>query len=106
VLADPRVLILDEATSNIDSQTELLVQHALQKLLAGRTSLVIAHRLSTIRAADEVLVLDAGQIVERGNHAALLRKRGYYYKLYQQQFSELAPEDPMPAREASVAARR
>ncbi|MCA1647966.1 MAG: ABC transporter ATP-binding protein/permease [Chloroflexi bacterium] len=91
VLANPRVLILDEATSNIDSQTELLVQRALHKLLAGRTSLVIAHRLSTIRAADEVLVLDAGRIVERGNHNDLLRKRGYYFELYQQQFAELIP---------------
>jgi len=91
VLANPRVLILDEATSNIDSQTELLVQKALHKLLAGRTSLVIAHRLSTIRAADEVLVLDAGRIVERGNHAELLRKRGHYFELYQQQFAELIP---------------
>jgi ABC-type multidrug transport system fused ATPase/permease subunit len=91
VLADPRVLILDEATSNIDSQTELLVQKALHKLLAGRTSLVIAHRLSTIRAADEVLVLDAGRIVERGSHNELLRKRGHYFELYQQQFAELIP---------------
>jgi ABC-type multidrug transport system fused ATPase/permease subunit len=91
VLANPRVLILDEATSNIDSQTELLVQQALHKLLAGRTSLVIAHRLSTIRAADEVLVLDAGRIVERGNHNELLRKRGHYFELYQQQFAELIP---------------
>jgi ABC-type multidrug transport system fused ATPase/permease subunit len=91
VLADPRVLILDEATSNIDSQTELLVQQALGKLLAGRTSLVIAHRLSTIRAADEVLVLDAGRVVERGNHHDLLRKRGFYFELYQQQFAELIP---------------
>ncbi len=89
VLANPRVLILDEATSNIDSQTELLVQKALHRLLAGRTSLVIAHRLSTIRAADEVLVLDAGRIVERGNHNDLLRQRGYYFELYQQQFAEL-----------------
>jgi ABC-type multidrug transport system fused ATPase/permease subunit len=91
VLANPRVLILDEATSNIDSQTELLVQKALHKLLAGRTSLVIAHRLSTIRAADEVLVLDAGRIVERGSHTELLRKRGHYFELYQQQFAELIP---------------
>jgi len=91
VLANPRVLILDEATSNIDSQTELLVQKALHKLLAGRTSLVIAHRLSTIRAADEVLVLDAGRIVERGSHNELLRKRGHYFELYQQQFAELIP---------------
>ena len=91
VLADPRVLILDEATSNIDSQTELLVQQALHKLLAGRTSLVIAHRLSTIRAADQVLVLDAGRVIERGTHHELLRNHGHYYELYQQQFAELVP---------------
>ena len=91
VLADPRVLILDEATSNIDSQTELLVQQALRKLLAGRTSLVIAHRLSTIRAADQVLVLDAGRVIERGTHTELLRRRGHYSRLYQQQFAELIP---------------
>ena len=91
VLANPRVLILDEATSNIDSQTELLVQQALHKLLAGRTSVVIAHRLSTIRAADQVLVLEAGRVVERGTHAELLRRRGHYYKLYRQQFAEAIP---------------
>jgi ABC-type multidrug transport system fused ATPase/permease subunit len=91
VLADPRVLILDEATSNIDSQTELLVQQALSKLLAGRTSLVIAHRLSTIRAADQVLVLDAGRVIERGTHQSLLRQRGHYFSLYQQQFAEMVP---------------
>jgi ABC-type multidrug transport system fused ATPase/permease subunit len=91
VLADPRVLILDEATSNIDSQTELLVQQALAKLLAGRTSLVIAHRLSTIRAADQVLVLDGGRVVERGTHRSLLRERGHYFNLYQQQFAEMVP---------------
>jgi ABC-type multidrug transport system fused ATPase/permease subunit len=90
VLANPQVLILDEATSNIDSQTELLVQQALQQLLAGRTSLVIAHRLSTIRAADQVLVLDAGNIVERGRHDELLSNRGPYYDLYIQQFAEAA----------------
>ncbi|HEX6513191.1 MAG TPA: ABC transporter ATP-binding protein [Chloroflexota bacterium] len=88
VLANPRVLILDEATSNIDSRTEQLVQQALNKLLAGRTSLVIAHRLSTIRAADQVLVLDAGEIVERGRHEDLLRRRGFYFRLHQQQFAE------------------
>jgi ABC-type multidrug transport system fused ATPase/permease subunit len=91
VLADPRVLILDEATSNIDSQTELLVQQALGKLLGGRTSLVIAHRLSTIRAAEEVLVLDAGRVVERGTHQELMRRRGHYFDLYQQQFAEMVP---------------
>ena len=91
VLANPRVLILDEATSNIDSQTELLVQQALHKLLAGRTSVVIAHRLSTIRKADQVLVLDAGRVVERGTHAELLRRRGHYSTLYRQQFAEAVP---------------
>src|SRR4029450_13486570 len=95
VLAEPQVLILDEATSNIDSQTELLVQHALHQLLAGRTSLVIAHRLSTIRAADEVLVLDAGRIVERGRHDELLRARGAYWVLHPQQFGEVM-ELPRP----------
>src|SRR5207248_3176253 len=84
VLANPRVLILDEATSNIDSRTEQLVQQALHKLLAGRTSLVIAHRLSTIRAADQVLVLDGGRIIERGKHDDLLHNRGAYYELHQQ----------------------
>jgi len=91
VLADPRVLILDEATSNIDSRTERLVQEALHRLLAGRTSLVIAHRLSTIRAADQVLVLDAGRIVERGRHDDLLHRCGAYYLLHQQQFAEAVP---------------
>ncbi|MBV9119186.1 MAG: ABC transporter ATP-binding protein, partial [Chloroflexi bacterium] len=90
VLADPRVLILDEATSNIDSQTEMLVQEALHNLLGGRTSLIIAHRLSTVRAADQVLVLDKGEIVERGRHQELLDARGFYYKLHQQQFAEVA----------------
>ena len=101
VLADPQVLILDEATSNIDSQTELLVQQALHKLLAGRTSLVIAHRLSTIRAADEVLVLDGGRIVERGRHDELLRKRGAYWTLHQQQFGE-ALDHPNPGGRRAV----
>ncbi len=91
VLANPQVLILDEATSNIDSQTELLVQQALSNLLAGRTSLVIAHRLSTIRAADQVLVLDGGRVIERGTHRTLLADRGHYFNLYQQQFAEMVP---------------
>jgi ABC-type multidrug transport system fused ATPase/permease subunit len=87
VLADPRVLILDEATSNVDPRTEVLLQQALQTLMAGRTSLVVAHRLSTIQKADEVLVVDGGRIVERGRHEELLRQRGAYYRLYQQQFA-------------------
>jgi ABC-type multidrug transport system fused ATPase/permease subunit len=91
VLADPRVLILDEATSNVDPRTEVQLQVALQTLMAGRTSLVVAHRLSTIQAADEVLVVDGGRIVERGRHEDLLRQRGHYYRLYQQQFA--SPEE-------------
>jgi ABC-type multidrug transport system fused ATPase/permease subunit len=98
VLADPQVLILDEATSNIDSHTELLVQDALHELLQGRTSLVIAHRLSTIRAADQVLVLDGGKIIERGRHEELLRKQGFYYRLYQQQFADTDSEVPSLAQ--------
>ncbi|MBV8086045.1 MAG: ABC transporter ATP-binding protein [Chloroflexi bacterium] len=90
VLADPRVLILDEATSNIDPHTERLVQQALQSLLRGRTSVIIAHRLSTIRAADQVLVLDRGEVIEKGRHEELLRSHGPYYKLYQQQFEAAA----------------
>jgi ATP-binding cassette subfamily B protein len=91
VLADPRVLILDEATSNVDPRTERRLQEAMHTLLAGRTSLVVAHRLSTIRAADEVLVIDGGQIVERGRHEELLARQGAYYRLYQQQFA--SPEE-------------
>jgi ABC-2 type transport system ATP-binding protein len=87
LLGDPRVLILDEATSSVDPRTEALLQKALQRLLAGRTSLVIAHRLSTIEAADQVLLLDHGRLVEQGRHADLLDRRGAYYRLYQQQFA-------------------
>jgi ATP-binding cassette subfamily B multidrug efflux pump len=85
-LADPRILILDEATSSVDTRTERLIQKALEELLRGRTSFVIAHRLSTIRNADQVLVLNDGQIVERGQHAELLQARGFYYNLYMSQF--------------------
>ncbi|MBX3004856.1 MAG: ABC transporter ATP-binding protein [Anaerolineales bacterium] len=85
-LADPRILILDEATSSVDTRTERLIQSALEKLLAGRTSFVIAHRLSTIRNADVILVLKAGEIIERGKHAELLEKKGFYYDLYMSQF--------------------
>jgi ATP-binding cassette subfamily B protein len=85
-LADPRILILDEATSSVDTRTERLIQQALEKLLHGRTSFVIAHRLSTIRSADQVLVLDKGRIVERGRHEELLAQKGFYYNLYMSQF--------------------
>ena len=85
-LADPRLLILDEATSSVDTRTERQIQAALDELLAGRTSFVIAHRLSTIRNADQVLVLAAGEIVERGTHTELLEQQGAYYDLYMSQF--------------------
>jgi ATP-binding cassette subfamily B protein len=84
MLADPRILILDEATSSVDTVTESRLQHALMKLLRGRTSFVVAHRLSTIRHADLVLVLDHGRIVERGNHKQLLSLGGRYARMYQQ----------------------
>jgi len=85
-LADPRILILDEATSSVDTRTERLIQTALEELLRGRTSFVIAHRLSTIRHADQVIALKDGQIVERGTHDQLLVARGFYYDLYMSQF--------------------
>jgi len=86
ILADPRILILDEATASVDTRTELVIQAALKKLLAGRTNFVIAHRLSTIRDADRVLVMEQGQIVERGTHAELLEQGGAYAQLYARQF--------------------
>jgi ATP-binding cassette subfamily B multidrug efflux pump len=90
VLADPRILILDEATSNIDTRTEALIQEALGTLLRGRTSVVIAHRLSTIRNADMILVIDSGRVAERGTHASLLSSGGLYADLYRRQFREPA----------------
>jgi len=92
-LADPSILILDEATSNVDTRTEVLIQQAMARLRHGRTSFVIAHRLSTIRNADEIVVMDAGRIVEQGDHAELLRKQGFYYALYQSQFAESVGTD-------------
>ena len=89
-LGNPRILILDEATSSVDTRTERLIQQALNDLLKGRTSFVIAHRLSTIRNVDEVLVLDAGNIVERGSHDELLDQKGFYYNLYMSQFRRQA----------------
>jgi ATP-binding cassette subfamily B protein/subfamily B ATP-binding cassette protein MsbA len=100
VLAEPRVLILDEATANIDTRTESQIQKALATLLVGRTSVVIAHRLSTIRHADQILVIDAGHIAERGTHDELLAKQGLYAELHRRQFREVAK--PL-ARAASVA---
>jgi subfamily B ATP-binding cassette protein MsbA len=82
ILADPRVLILDEATSNLDTESESLIQASLKELMHGRTTFVIAHRLSTIRQADQILVIEQGKIVERGQHEELIAKQGRYYQLY------------------------
>ncbi len=94
VLADPGILILDEATSNIDTRTEAIVQGALKELLAGRTSVVIAHRLSTIRDADKILVVENGRVAESGTHAELLANGGLYADLYRRQFRKAAPTPP------------
>ena len=86
ILADPDILILDEATSNVDTRTEKHLQEAMLRLMQGRTSFVIAHRLSTIREADEILVIDHGQIIERGTHKGLVEQKGFYHNLYMSQF--------------------
>lgn len=91
-LAERSILILDEATSNVDTRTEVLIQDAMARLRSGRTSFVIAHRLSTIRNADTIVVMDAGRIVEQGSHAELLRRRGFYYSLYNSQFTDALAE--------------
>ncbi|WEV52209.1 ABC transporter ATP-binding protein [Bifidobacterium sp. ESL0704] len=93
LLADPRILILDEATSNIDTRTEQALQAGLQHLLKGRTSFVIAHRLSTIENSDEIYYIDHGQIVEHGTHAQLLKKKGAYYRLYESQYAMLKVQE-------------
>jgi len=101
ILKDPRILVLDEATSSLDSESEALIQEALKRVMAGRTSIVIAHRLSTILAADLILVMDRGQIVERGTHAELLAQGGLYARLYETQFHRelespsYIPSDPV-----------
>ena len=85
-LSNPRILILDEATSSVDTRTEILIQKGMENLMKGRTSFVIAHRLSTIRNADMILCMDHGDIVETGTHEELLAKNGFYAKLYNSQF--------------------
>ena len=88
ILTDPKILILDEATSSIDTRTEIQIQKAMDNLMKGRTSFIIAHRLSTIKNADLILVMDHGDIVEQGTHEELLAKGGFYEKLYNSQFEE------------------
>ncbi len=115
ILADPRILLLDEATSSLDSESEALIQDGLRSLRHGRTTFVIAHRLSTIRSADQILVLEKGEIVERGTHAELLAIGGRYRQLYDKQYNfefdrfinpgeDFTPEPPTP--EAPVAQGR
>lgn len=97
---DPEILILDEATSNVDTETEILIQDALARLMKGRTSMVVAHRLSTVRNADRILVIHKGQICERGSHQELLKQRGIYYKLYLLQYQQ---QERNGAKKASAA---
>jgi len=89
MISKPQILILDEATSSIDTHTEALVQQGIEAMLAGRTSFVIAHRLSTIKNADRIFVIDDGQIKESGSHDELLAAKGAYYKLYAAQFKNI-----------------
>ncbi|MGL9687620.1 MAG: ABC transporter ATP-binding protein, partial [Candidatus Phytoplasma sp. TWB_XP] len=88
ILSNPKILILDEATSNVDTRIEILLQQAIQKLIQNKTAFVIAHRLSTIVNADKILVLNRGAIIEQGTHQELLNYKGFYYKLYQSQFQK------------------
>jgi ATP-binding cassette subfamily B protein len=87
-LADPPILILDEATSSVDTRTEVLIRRAMSRLMRGRTAFVIAHRLSTIRDADSILVMSEGRIIEQGSHDELMAARGFYHDLYASQFEE------------------
>ncbi len=84
----PPMLILDEATSSIDTRTELKIQDAFNKMMKGRTSFIVAHRLSTIKEADVIIVMNEGHIIEQGNHQELLQKKGFYYNLYNSQFQQ------------------
>ena len=93
ILCDPKILILDEATSSVDTRTEILIQKAMDNLMRGRTSFIIAHRLSTIKDSDMILCMDHGDIVEKGTHEELLAKGGFYANLYNSQFSDGEEEE-------------
>jgi len=88
ILGDPRLFVLDEATSSIDTETEQSIQQAVDRVLSGRTSFIVAHRLSTIRSCDRILLIDGGDVIESGSHKELMRKRGDYYRLYTNQFKK------------------
>lgn len=90
LLADPKILVLDEATSSIDTVTEVKIQEALQRLMKGRTSFVIAHRLNTIQSADQIIMLEHGKIIEKGTHQSLINQGGHYADLFQSQLDNLA----------------
>jgi subfamily B ATP-binding cassette protein MsbA len=116
ILADPRILLLDEATSSLDSESEAMIRDGLRSLRRGRTTFVIAHRLSTIESAEQILVLEGGEIVERGNHAELLAMRGRYRQLYDRQYGmehdlfinpgeDTTPLAPSPREELASAVR-
>jgi ATP-binding cassette subfamily B protein len=103
ILKNPRILILDEATSSLDTHSERLIQAALVPLMQNRTTLAIAHRLSTILSADIILVVDKGRIVEQGTHAELLARGGLYARLYHEQFSSLVQDDLLPDNNEKIA---
>ncbi|MCY7360405.1 MAG: ATP-binding cassette domain-containing protein, partial [Rudanella sp.] len=90
MVQNPRIIVLDEATSSVDTETEELIQAAIEKLMKGRTAIVIAHRLSTIQKANNIIVVDKGQLVEQGTHEELLQKEGAYANLYRMQYKEMA----------------